>query len=150
MQSIRHTLRNAGICLFESVWRSNANDQAADTMRDRSHFYDAGTMRYFSCRVTHSRVIFDGLVMVAVMSQKDGPNDSAGRVWRFAVHDCTGHALHISDDDYKTRQQAEKALESFIGTLKAKAILSDIIKREKDSTARKLAAIRAIKISGVK
>lgn len=150
MQAIRHTLNAADIRLFESVWRSNANDQAADTMRDRSHFYDAGTMRYFGCRVAHSRVIFDGLVMVAVMSQKDGPSASAGRVWRFAVHDCTGRALHTTDDDYKTSQQAEKALNTFIGTLKAKNILRDIIKREKDVATRKLAALRAIKLSEVK
>lgn len=150
MHAIRHTLRNAGIYLLEPVWRSNANDQAADTMRDRSHFYDAATMRYFGCRVAHSRVLFDGLVMAAVMSQKAGPGDSAGRVWRYAVHDCAGRALHTADDDYKTRQQAEKALGVFLATLKPKSILRDIIKREKDGAARKLAALRAIKISEVK
>lgn len=150
MHAIRHTLRNAGIYLFEPVWRSNANDQAADTMRDRSHFYGAATMRYFGCRVAHSRVIFDGLVMVAVMSQKYGPSDSAGRVWRFAAHDCTGRPLFTDDTDYKTRQQAENALNAFICTLKPKVILRNIIKREKEIASGKLAALRAIKISEVK
>lgn len=148
--AVRHALHLADIRLFDSVWRSNQNDQAAETMRSRSHFYDAATMRYFGCRVAHSRVIFDGLVMVAVFSQKAGPRDADGRVWRFAVHDCTGRALFTDDTDYKKRQQAEKALNSFLATLKPKAILRDIIKREKDSAARKLAAIRAVKISEVK
>ena len=145
----RHALALADIRLFDSTWRSNQNDQAADTMRSRSHFYDAATMRFFGCRVAHSCVIFDGLVMAAVMSQKAGPRDTDGRVWRFAAHDCTGRALH-EDNDYNTRQQAEKASAVFLATLKPKVILRDIIKREKDSAARKLAAIRAVKIGEVK
>lgn len=139
---IRQVLRNAGIELFQATWNSDAER----AMGDRSHFYSADTLRYFGCRVSHVDVLHGGIVMVAVMSQKAGYNDSR-RVWRYAIHDCSGWTVGEDSADYSSRTQAEKALADALKSIKPKTILRDIIKRKKDEAQATLKALRAIRAS---
>lgn len=146
---IRHALRNAGIALFQATWNSDVNYTAQRTMGDRSHFYDADTMRYFGCRVSHVDVLHGGVLMVAVMSQKAGYNDSK-RVWRYAIHDCSGWTVGEESADYSSRKQAEKALADALKPIKPGAVLRGIIKRKKDEAQATLKALRAIRASDLK
>ncbi len=140
-KNLADIIRAAGMRPFESTWRSNKNNEAADLMGGRSHFYDARTMRYFRCRVAWCDDRMDGVVMVAIMSQSDGPAHS-GRVWGFAIHDFTGHHL-AGDREFKSRAAAEKALQAAEARLDPVAIVREALQRERGTRERELSAIRA-------
>ena len=141
-EKLADAIRTAGLRPFASTWRSNKNDEAADMMGARSHFYDESSMRFFGCRVAWCDDRMDGIIMVAVMSQKVGFDSSAGREWRFAIHDFTGHHL-AGDSGYSSRALAEKALAAAVATLDPAAIVRDALTRELRTVDRAAKNLRA-------
>lgn len=141
-------MRKAGVFPFQNDWHHAANQRASNIMRDRSHFYSIDTMRHFGSKVTQLNVLFDGLVMASVSSQKADPHSGDGREWRVAIHSCDGWTVDSEHTQarYRTSAQAEKALVAAIKLIKPRALFREVIKRRKDTLVYELKAVRAIKI----
>ena len=129
---IKKIIHASGMRPFLSTYRCNKNDEAHEMMGGKSHYYDAGTMCFFGCRVAWCDDVADGAAMVAVMSQKRGFDDSR-REWKFAVHDFNG-AL-IADGTYPTRAAADKAARATVAALDPLAIVRDVFQRKRESLA---------------
>ena len=121
---IADIIRTSGLTPFQSTWRNDANDAAAEMMRDRSHYYDASTLRYFGCKVQEYDLHIEGLVMHTIATQKRGFHAADGRGYVVQFHDCDGTTLTEGDTVYHdTRKQAERYRDEFLAGLDAELIL---------------------------
>ena len=129
---IEKIIHASGTRPFLSTYSRNKNDEAHEMMDGKSHYYDAGTMRFFACRVAWCKVVAEGAAMVAVMSQKRGFDDNR-REWKFAIHDFNGTL--IADGTFSTRAAADKAAQAAIAALDPLAIVRDVFQRKRESLA---------------
>ena len=129
MKTASDIIRAAGMRPFLSTYRDNKNDEARDMMHAKSHYYDADTMRFFSCRVAWCDVVADGAAMAAVMSQKRGFTDYR-REWKFAIHDFDGNLL--AGGKFSTQTAADKAARDAVAALDPLAIVRSVFQRKRE------------------
>lgn len=124
---------------------SNIGAAVESATRGRTHFYEPDTMRYFSCRVQHARILCDGMVIGTVCTQARGFRESDGRCYVVNFHDLTGDTLNRKSEDrpdYNTRAQADRAFAEFAAGLDGARVLADAVRREKASHERALKRLR--------
>lgn len=127
---IKNIIHASGMRPFLSTYRCDKNDEAHEMMGGKSHYYSAGTLKFFACRVAWCDDVADGAAMVAVMSQKRGFTDNR-REWKFAIHDFSGSV--IADGTYSTRAAADKAARAAIAALDPLAIVREVFQRKRES-----------------
>lgn len=131
-------IRAAG---FEPVpcFSGTYNVEAAvqNAMKGKTHFYDASTMAFFSCKVRKARCIDDGVILGTICTQAEGFH--GGRVYAVNFHDFTGHSLCASLEErtFKTMKQADAYFWERANAMDGRAIMLDAIRRERDDARRK-------------
>ena len=109
---------------------------------DITHYYDAGTMRYFKCRILKACAFDDGIIMATVCSQDmDGQGN---RGFTFNFHACDG--FHIGPDDrkwFKTSEAAKKAMYAFADNIDTRVVLVAMIERQNKKAFRLQQAAKA-------
>jgi len=137
--------RFAGLIPFETYsgnYGESKSKKAERLMGDRSHYYDAGTLRFFFCVVSEIYVTDNGLILGTISRQaKDMNNTSRG--YTFALHDLGGTYLGPPVGDgrpyFNTLDQARKAFWQFANTLDAATVLRDAIERKHAAAASETA-----------
>ena len=131
-------IRAAG---FEPVpcFSGTYNVEAAvqNYMSGKTHFYDAGSMAFFSCKVRKARCIDDGVILGTICTQAEGFH--GGRVYVVNFHDFMGHSLcsSLGEREFKTMKQADAYFWERANAMDGRAIMLDAIRRERDDARRK-------------
>lgn len=110
------TLKNALQAYGVHPYRDDSSypvSRAQRALSGRTHYVDDDTMRYFGCRINACGVGFNGLYCWILESVA---HPSMGRVHRFVLFDVFGTVLTERLETLrKTRKQAEKDKEAFLG-----------------------------------
>lgn len=101
---------------FNNTWAYNPVDVAMNHLREKTHYYDEQTRKYFSSRVLECFLKFDGLVCVTRESYLDY---NENRLTRYVCFDVFGGVVFrakLGGDDtgFKTAKQAEKAYKEWV------------------------------------
>jgi hypothetical protein len=132
----------AGIRLFESMsGRPHIATAVQSATADVTHFYDAGTLAFFGCRILSARDISGGLYLATLTTERKGFRDADGRGHSFHVHRADGVHLSPASTDmgyFSTRAACEKAMWAFVNTLDDEAQLREMIGAKRRTAERAL------------
>lgn len=121
---------------------SYALPRAQRALSGRTHYVDDDTMKYFGCRINACRVDFNGLYVWILESVA---HPSMGRVHRFVLFDVFGTVLTERLDALrKTRKQAEKDVDAFLGTFDPLAHTEKVLRERIALDQRRIAETMAI------
>lgn len=111
------TLKNALNAYGVNPYRDDSSyavSRAQRALSCRTHYVDDDTMKYFGCRINACGIDFNGLYCWILESVS---HPSMGRVHRFVLFDVFGTVLTERNEMLrKTRKQAEKDKEAFLGS----------------------------------
>lgn len=113
--TIAQSLRNASVALFDSH-SYDAKRNAQLNLQGRTHYVDDDTLRYFAARVLSSARMMSGTFFrITESSAKNWEKTERGV--RVVLFDVFGETVYRPDHDgmHRTRQQAEKAFEQWLG-----------------------------------
>lgn len=144
MDNLKATIHAADMRAIPDTYSQSETVQAQRMMEGRTHYFDAGTLRFFGARILYTRNSEHGIFMAAIGTQQRGFDASRGREYKATIHDLTGECIYSSElGTLSTRAQADKALAAAWAALDEAAVLRDAIARETAATARKLAALES-------
>jgi hypothetical protein len=110
-------LKNALSAYGTNLYRDGSSyhpSRATMALSGRTHYVDPDTMKYFGCRINYCSIDVNGLYCWILESVS---HPSMGRVHRFVLFDVFGTVLTERGDMLrKTRRQAEKDKEAFLGS----------------------------------
>ena len=113
MENLKSALSTYGVSLYRDD-SSYAVSRAQRALSGRTHYVDPDTMKYFGCRINNCQIDVNGFYCWILESVA---HPSMGRVHRFVLFDVFGTVLTERGDMLrKTRKQAEKDKETFLGT----------------------------------
>jgi len=129
---------------------SNPTYNAQRNLDGRTHYVDAGTLRYHKARILKAKATCDGLLFYLIESCAADPNGHK-RIFRHVIFDIEGRVLSRPDLEHgcKNRAQAEKALCSAMELIDNKASALAAIDRKEKYTIEECARMRE-KISAIK
>lgn len=114
---LRDIAKAAGLRPYEwsgSYWGSNLSATAERLTDDKTHYYDAGTRRYFGASVSKLREIADGMALAAI-ERVSLDSDHRAKGYRVVIHDLTGHIINDRaglEDAHKTLRAAQRDFEA--------------------------------------
>ena len=114
--TIAQSLRNVSVALFDSH-SYDAKRNAQRNLQGRTHYVDEDTLRYFAARVLSSYGMMSGTFFrITESSAKNWEKTERGV--RVVLFDVFGETVYRPDHEgmHRTRQQAEKAFERWLGT----------------------------------
>lgn len=122
--------RTLGFAPFNSLSGCyNLNAAVENATAGVTHYYDAGTMRYFKCRVKKAPVFNDGTVLATVCSQARDPHGNRGFTFNF--HACDGHHLGPRDRVFfSTCAAATREMYKFADGIDTRTVLVEMIERQ--------------------
>ena len=113
MENLKNALSAYGVNLYRDE-SSYDMSRAQTALNGRTHYLDAETIKYFGCRVNRCQIDYNGLYCWILESVS---HPSEGRLHRFVLFDVFGTILTDRGDKLrKTRKQAEKDKEEFLGS----------------------------------
>ena len=119
---------------FTNTWAYNPVDVAMNHLRDKTHYYDEQTRKYFSSRVLECFLKFDDLICVTRESYLDYDKN---RLTRYVCFDVFGSvvfrgSIGDNDDGFKTTKQAEKAYEEWVDSFNVCQYYTDLLLKKVD------------------
>ena len=130
--------------LFGQRYSNSQSVRAEMELDGRTHYYDAGTRRYFGCRVLDCVPLCDGLILGTVESV--APPGSC-RLYRCVFFDLLGNDLYRTEHEtdgfagWKTAASARKDFEQFSSTLTTETVAEQVIESARKAAERELAQL---------
>lgn len=144
IDKIAAALNTKGIPLFRHQSCYPEND-APRNLSGRTHYVDAGTLKYFRARILSASHAADGLLFWIVESVSSRPNHG-GHTRRAVVFDVFGSVVNDRDIWHKTTEQAEKTAAEFVKSFDAvkhtEKEIRDRVASEIATAKRTLSALR--------
>ena len=108
-------------CAGISTYREESSTPLWNAQRNlegRTHYVDDGTLRYFSARITSTRITDNGLLFVLTESVK---HPEFGRVHSFVAFDVFGTVLNKRNEEMMltTVEKAKKAMWNWLNAFDA-------------------------------
>ena len=90
MENLINKLKQNGIKLFTNE-HYLPKYKAQNNLEGLTHYYDDGTMKYFSCRVLKCSILYEGLILGTIESVL---HPTEGRIKRVVFFDIFGHVIN--------------------------------------------------------
>lgn len=117
----------------------NATFQAQRNLCERTHYVDADTLRWHKSKVLQCYIADEGLTF-ALIESVALDMDSTKRGFRYVVFDIFGTVVSrvALEDCFRTREQARKAMWTFLNDYDAKAHTRQQIERACETLGREM------------
>lgn len=142
-ESLAKAIRSAYLAELYQHKSSYPAIEVQQNLAGRTHYADAGTLKYFSARILTAHILDDGLILGFVESIA---HPSLGRVYRPVFFDLFGTVVERCEieDGFKTGAAARKAFWKRADELDAVAITLAALADRADRKARELDGMREI------